>query len=188
MSWSPSLTSPSPFSPAPSVSPEPCACPSSPRPPGRAWSKASRRRPAHLRPDGPREGRYGFPRRRRVGLRPAETAPVTATHSGLGGSANASDTLCVAQAQHGSAPGIAGQGVANPTSLILSAATPLDWRGRRDGDDRLQRAAALITGAVSTVLDNPATRTRTRDIGGALGTADFAAEIRRTIEHTGGTA
>ncbi|CAL9372671.1 3-isopropylmalate dehydrogenase [Streptomyces sp. enrichment culture] len=144
--------------------------------------------PAHLRPDGPREGRYGFPRRRRVGLRPAETAPVTATHSGLGGSANASDTLCVAQAQHGSAPGIAGQGVANPTSLILSAAMPLDWRGRRDGDDRLQRAAVLITGAVSTVLDNPATRTRTRDIGGTLGTADFAAEIRRTIEHTEVTA
>lgn len=92
----------------------------------------------------------------------------------------------MAQAQHGSAPGIAGQGVANPTSLILSAAMPLDWRGRRDGDDRLQRAAVLITGAVSTVLDNPATRTR--DIGGTLGTADFAAEIHRIIEHTGETA
>ncbi|MEU8733634.1 isocitrate/isopropylmalate dehydrogenase family protein [Streptomyces tendae] len=104
---------------------------------------------------------------------------------GLGGSINASDTLCVAQAQHGSAPDIAGQGVANPTSLILSAAMLLDWRGRRDGNDLLAQAAALITDAVGTVLDNPATRTR--DIGGTLGTADFAAEIVRTIEHTGET-
>ncbi|ELS51135.1 isocitrate/isopropylmalate dehydrogenase family protein [Streptomyces viridochromogenes] len=101
---------------------------------------------------------------------------------GLGGSVNTSDTLCVAQAQHGSAPDIAGQGIANPTSLVLSAAMLLDWRGRRDGDDRLARAAALISGAVDTVLDNPATRTR--DIRGTLDTAAFAAEICRTIENT----
>ncbi|CAL9278275.1 hypothetical protein SUDANB5_06806 [Streptomyces sp. SudanB5_2050] len=44
----------------------------------------------------------------------------------------------------------------------------------------------LLAGAFGTVLDNPATRTR--DIGGTLGTADFAAEIRRTIEHTGEAA
>jgi 3-isopropylmalate dehydrogenase len=37
---------------------------------------------------------------------------------GLGGSINAGDACCVAQAQHGSAPDIAGQGIANPTSLI----------------------------------------------------------------------
>src|SRR3546814_2231655 len=50
---------------------------------------------------------------------------------GLGGSINAGDDICVAQAQHGSAPDIAGQGIANPTSLILSAAMLLDWLGRR---------------------------------------------------------
>ncbi|WP_306190723.1 isocitrate/isopropylmalate dehydrogenase family protein [Streptomyces sp. MK5] len=100
---------------------------------------------------------------------------------GLGGSVNTGDTICVAQAQHGSAPDIAGQGVANPTSLILSAAMLLDWRGRRDGDDRLRRAAALISGAVDAVLDDPATRTR--DIGGHLGTAEYAAAVRHTIEN-----
>ncbi|GHH09825.1 isocitrate/isopropylmalate dehydrogenase family protein [Streptomyces lanatus] len=100
---------------------------------------------------------------------------------GLGGSINASDTLCVAQAQHGSAPDIAGQGIANPTSLILSAAMLLDWRGQRDGDDRLVRAAALISNAVDAVLDNPTTRTR--DIGGTLGTTEFAAEICHTVRH-----
>lgn len=42
---------------------------------------------------------------------------------GLGGSISAGDGVCVAQAQHGSAPDIAGRGVANPRSLILSAST-----------------------------------------------------------------
>ncbi|SEF32215.1 3-isopropylmalate dehydrogenase [Amycolatopsis pretoriensis] len=91
---------------------------------------------------------------------------------GLGGSINAGDGICVAQAQHGSAPDIAGQGVANPTSLILSAAMLLDWRGQRDGNPVLVKAGALITEAVDAALDDPATRTR--DIGGALGTDAFA--------------
>src|SRR5258708_34922460 len=50
---------------------------------------------------------------------------------GLGGSINAGDGICVAQAQHGSAPDIAGRNIANPTSLILSAAMLLDWRRPR---------------------------------------------------------
>ncbi|MFE6554889.1 isocitrate/isopropylmalate dehydrogenase family protein [Streptomyces sp. NPDC057746] len=100
---------------------------------------------------------------------------------GLGGSVNASDTICVAQAQHGSAPDIAGQGVANPTSLILSAAMLLDWRSHRDGDDRLRRAAAMISGAVDVVLDDPATRTR--DIGGHLGTAEYAAAVCNAVKN-----
>ena len=48
---------------------------------------------------------------------------------GLAGSVNAGDTLCAAQAQHGSAPDIAGKDKANPTSLILSAAMLLEWLG-----------------------------------------------------------
>ncbi|WP_049570973.1 isocitrate/isopropylmalate dehydrogenase family protein [Streptomyces sp. SBT349] len=99
---------------------------------------------------------------------------------GLGGSVNVGETICVAQAQHGSAPDIAGRGIANPTSLILSAAMLLAWRGRRDGDPRLVRAGAAIGAAVDRVLDDPATRTR--DVGGRLGTAEFAAETCRVIE------
>lgn len=100
---------------------------------------------------------------------------------GLGGAINAGATVCVAQAQHGSAPDIAGQNIANPTSLILSAAMLLDWIGRRDGNQRLIDGGRLITEAVDNVLDNPATRTR--DIGGALNTDAFTdivvAEIDR---------
>jgi len=94
---------------------------------------------------------------------------------GLGGSINAGDAFCVAQAQHGSAPDIAGQGIANPTSLILSAAMLLDWRARRERLERLKAAAVLIERAVEDVIANPATRTR--DIGGTLDTATFSAAI-----------
>ena len=94
---------------------------------------------------------------------------------GLGGSINASDTLYVAQAQHGSAPDIAGKGLANPTSLILSAAGLLSWRGRKDGDTQLTAAAAAIETAIDRTLANP--QTRTCDIGGTCGTGDFARAI-----------
>ncbi len=94
---------------------------------------------------------------------------------GLGGSINAGDDICVAQAQHGSAPDIAGRGVANPTSLILSAAMLLDWLGRRRSDAALREAAARIEAAVEAVLADPARRTR--DVGGPLGTTDFAAAV-----------
>jgi 3-isopropylmalate dehydrogenase len=98
---------------------------------------------------------------------------------GLGGSINAGDAFCVAQAQHGSAPDIAGQGIANPTSLILSAAMLLDWRARRERSERLKAAAVLIERAVEDVIANPATRTR--DIGGTLDTATFSAAIMERI-------
>jgi 3-isopropylmalate dehydrogenase len=94
---------------------------------------------------------------------------------GLGGSLNAGHDIAVAQAQHGSAPDIAGQGIANPTSLILSAAMLLDWRGRRDGNESLLAAAAAIEDAVSLALDDPTSRTR--DVGGDLGTAEFADNV-----------
>ena len=50
---------------------------------------------------------------------------------GLSGAIMAGDDLCAAQAQHGCAPDIAGQGIANPTSTILSAAMLLEWLGVR---------------------------------------------------------
>jgi 3-isopropylmalate dehydrogenase len=99
---------------------------------------------------------------------------------GLGGSLNVGYDVAVAQAQHGSAPDIAGKGVANPTSLILSAAMLLDWRGRRDGRDDLIRAAATLEAAVESTLDD--LTTRTRDIGGTLGTADFTDAVANRLQ------
>jgi len=99
---------------------------------------------------------------------------------GLGGSVMAGDQLCVAQAQHGSAPDIAGRDIANPTSLILSAAMLLDWMGQRESDDRLVGAASAIERAVDAALGDPGTRTR--DLGGGLGTQAFAAAVADRLE------
>ena len=98
---------------------------------------------------------------------------------GLAGSTNQGDHFCVAQAQHGSAPDIAGQGIANPTSLILSAAMLLDWHGRRSGSTRHVEAAALIERSIDAVLADPARRTR--DLGGPLGTGDFTAAVAQAV-------
>ncbi len=99
---------------------------------------------------------------------------------GLGGSINAGDAICVAQAQHGSAPDIAGRGIANPTSLILSAAMLLAWRGRRDGSPQLGAAARRIEDAVDAALAQPSLRTQ--DLGGEAGTADFARSVAQAMD------
>jgi 3-isopropylmalate dehydrogenase len=104
---------------------------------------------------------------------------------GLGGAINVGDEICVAQAQHGSAPDISGRNVANPTSLILSAAMLLDWRGRRDNEPRLIEGATAIEDAIDQVLRDPATRTR--DIGGELGTDRFSAAVCAAIRSPGGS-
>src|SRR5438034_8165595 len=94
---------------------------------------------------------------------------------GLGGSINAGDDYCVAQAQHGSAPDIAGKDRANPTSLILSAAMLLEWIGGRGANGALATAAKSIDAAVDAALKDPATRTA--DLGGKLGTREFARAV-----------
>ena len=94
---------------------------------------------------------------------------------GLGAAINAGDTHCMAQAQHGSAPDIAGKGIANPISLVLSTAMLLEWLGARHKRDNLAAAARAISGAVDALVALPATRTK--DLGGALGTEAFGAAV-----------
>jgi 3-isopropylmalate dehydrogenase len=98
---------------------------------------------------------------------------------GLGAAINAGSEHCMAQAQHGSAPDIAGKGVANPVSLILSAAMLLEWLGARHGKHALADAARSIDQAVDPLLAEP--ETRTRDLGGSLGTKEFAAAVAARI-------
>jgi 3-isopropylmalate dehydrogenase len=99
---------------------------------------------------------------------------------GLAGSINAGDTHCMAQAQHGSAPDIAGRDKANPTSLMLSAAMLLEWLAIRHRKESFANAHLSIEAAVDALLKDPARRTA--DLGGPLGTRAFAeaacAEIR----------
>ena len=71
---------------------------------------------------------------------------------GLAASLNAGEAHAVAQAQHGSAPDIAGQDRANPASLIGSAAMLLGWLGDCRSDDRFTRAAAAIEEALERAI------------------------------------
>ena len=98
---------------------------------------------------------------------------------GLAASINASDDHCMAQAQHGSAPDIARQGIANPTSLALSAGMLLGWLGRRHEDARYVRAEQTLEMVVTALLIDPATRTK--DLGGPLGTTAFTTAICERI-------
>jgi 3-isopropylmalate dehydrogenase len=98
---------------------------------------------------------------------------------GLAGSIMAGDERCCAQAQHGSAPDIAGQDKANPTSLILSAAMLFEWLSVRHKRSELDQAARAIESAIDSSLKDPATRTA--DLGGKLGTRAFARHVAALI-------
>ncbi|MBD8623390.1 isocitrate/isopropylmalate dehydrogenase family protein [Pseudomonas coleopterorum] len=98
---------------------------------------------------------------------------------GLAGSIMAGDKHCCAQAQHGSAPDIAGQDKANPVSMILSVAMLLGWIGERREHQGLLEAAAAISRAVDVVLEDPSKRTH--DIGGLLGCNAFGRETAAVL-------
>lgn len=98
---------------------------------------------------------------------------------GLAGSVMASDTICCAQAQHGSAPTIAGKDIANPTSMILSVAMMIQWLGDHRKNSMLLRTGTAIETAVDKVLKNP--QTRTADIGGQMGCKAFGTEVAKAL-------
>ena len=98
---------------------------------------------------------------------------------GLGGSLNAGDDHAIAQAAHGSAPDIAGQGIANPTALMVSVAMLLEWLGAGHGRDDLSAAAAAFNAAVDAVLADPANHTP--DLGGSAKTADIGRAVADAI-------
>ena len=91
---------------------------------------------------------------------------------GLAGSLNLGTEHVVAQAQHGSAPDIAGQNQANPTALIRSTAMLLRHLGAIE-------PAVLLTECLHSALSDPTSRTR--DLGGRLGTQEFAAHLANLI-------
>lgn len=97
---------------------------------------------------------------------------------GLGGSLNAGRDHAMGQAAHGSAPDIAGKDIANPFSLILSAAQLLAWHGQRKGSPSFAQAAKAIEHACADAVQSGEA---TRDVGGRLGTAATGQAIVRRI-------
>jgi 3-isopropylmalate dehydrogenase len=105
----------------------------------------------------------------------SDLASEIAGSLGLAASLNAGAKHAVAQAQHGSAPDIAGQDRANPASLIGSAAMLLAWLGEGRKEPKLGHAANAIEAALDRAISTPAWRTR--DLGGPLGTKAFAERV-----------
>jgi 3-isopropylmalate dehydrogenase len=97
---------------------------------------------------------------------------------GIAPSINASDDRCMAQASHGSAPDIAGRGLANPIAMILSAGMLLDWLGRRHGDPRTADAAARVEEGVRAAVRGGVS---TRDLGGTASTDGFTDAVVERI-------
>lgn len=91
---------------------------------------------------------------------------------GLLPSVNKNDEYAIFEAVHGSAPDIAGKGIANPTALLLSACMMLDHIGYNDEADRVREA-------INDVLLN--TDLRTIDLGGNSTSREYIEEIIKRL-------
>ncbi|MEX0744700.1 MAG: isocitrate/isopropylmalate dehydrogenase family protein [Phycisphaeraceae bacterium] len=85
--------------------------------------------------------------------------------------ANIGDHCAIFEAVHGSAPDIAGQGIANPLALLMSAVMLLNHVHERQDDPVCKQVADRIKRAYNRALDEGR---KTRDLGGELGTMQFA--------------
>lgn len=91
---------------------------------------------------------------------------------GMAPSADIGDKYAVFQPSHGTAPDIAGKGIANPVATILSAAMMLDWLGE-------PAAARAIERATRQVLSDPSARAA--DLGGRMTTKELGGAIAAAI-------
>src|ERR687894_1481984 len=102
---------------------------------------------------------------------------LTDEAAGLVGGLGMAPGLCIgdgniamAQATHGSAPDIAGKGLANPYAMVESTRMMIDWLGRKRQVPEAVAAAELMERAITAALSDPATRTP--DIRGTGRTQD----------------
>ena len=94
---------------------------------------------------------------------------------GYAPSADVGDEHAVFQPCHGTAPDIAGKGLANPTAMILSGAMMLEHLAERHGESAPARAAARLRRAVDAAFRPGALRTC--ELGGEAGTAEVARAV-----------
>lgn len=91
---------------------------------------------------------------------------------GLVPGANLGDRVAIFEAVHGTAPDIAGRGIANPVAATLSAALMLDHLGEANAAKRIRRA-------IETVVSRK--KTMTRDLGGTASTAQVTEAICKAL-------
>ena len=91
---------------------------------------------------------------------------------GFAPSGNIGDEFRIYEAVHGSAPDIAGKGIANPSALLLAFALMLEALGKLDDANKLREALAAVVEEGTIV---------TPDIGGSASTDEFTAAIIRKL-------
>ncbi len=94
---------------------------------------------------------------------------------GMAPSADIGDDYALFQPAHGTAPDIAGKGIANPTAMLLSAAMMLDWLAHRHGDPVLADGARQIESAVQRAFSEGAV------LPGEFGGRSTTADITRAV-------
>jgi 3-isopropylmalate dehydrogenase len=99
---------------------------------------------------------------------------------GMAPSADIGEKYAVFQPSHGSAPDIAGKGIANPIATILSAAMMLEWLNT----SATRRGGQMIRTAVRAVFADP--HLRTRDMGGSLSTTEMGSAILAALPAANG--
>jgi 3-isopropylmalate dehydrogenase len=110
--------------------------------------------------------------------------------AGLVGGLGMAPGLCIgdgdvamAQATHGSAPDIAGKGIANPYAMIESTRMMFEWLGHSRGNEAAVRMAQAMSRATTAALANA--DARTGDIRGRGNTASFTEAVLRRLEDSG---
>lgn len=92
---------------------------------------------------------------------------------GVAPASNLGDGYAVFEAVHGSAPDIAGKGVANPTALILSGCLMLEMLEEHDAADRVRKAISSVIGEGKHV---------TPDLGGSAKTQEYVDALSEVIQ------
>jgi len=98
---------------------------------------------------------------------------------GYAPSADIGDSDAVFQPCHGSAPDIAGKGLANPTAMILSAAMMLEWLGQEHNAPEAKAAGGLLRDAVDAAFA-PGDLV-TCELGGSAGTKDVITRVKEAL-------
>jgi len=88
-------------------------------------------------------------------------------------SANVGDNCAMFEAVHGTAPDIAGKGLANPTALLMSSLLMLDYLGERSAAQRIETALHRVYREGTH---------RTRDVGGQADTQEFANAVIQSLD------
>ena len=108
---------------------------------------------------------------------------------GMAPCAEIGDAHGLFQPAHGTAPDIAGKGIANPTAMFLSAAMMLDWLGSQHDAAACHTAASLLVAAVENVFSEG--RHLPRELGGTAQTNEVASAVAdavRTVDTDGQTS